>query len=40
MRDNMIELLTAAGYDYNTLMTLSDDRLSQLMDDVEYAGKE
>jgi hypothetical protein len=39
-KDVIIMLLCAAGYDYNTLMTLSDNRLSQLMDDVEYAGKE
>jgi hypothetical protein len=39
-KDIIIMLLCAAGYDYNTLMSMDDNRLSQLMDDVEYCGKE
>ena len=39
-KDVIVMLLCAAGYDYDTLMALPDDRLSQLMDDVEYNGNE
>lgn len=40
MRDINIELLCMFGYDYQLLITLSDNRLSQLMDDVNHYGKE
>jgi hypothetical protein len=39
-KDIIVMLLCAAGYDYDSLMSMPDNKLSQLMDDVEYNGKE
>ena len=40
MRNDIIELLSAAGYDYAALINMTDSRLSELLSDVEYLGKE
>jgi hypothetical protein len=39
-KDIIVMLLCAAGYDYAALMSMDDNRLSELMNDVEYNGKE